>query len=631
MLLAAPPVLWDVGFQLSALATAGLIWFGGSHRGAPARWPALVREPVALTLAAQLTTLPVILLNFERLSLVSPLANVVVVPLVPVVMLAAALAAPVGRVLEARCTCRSSATCWAGRRAGAPGSTCALMIVVGQVAAALPFASVDADGAPLAGAGLVPGAAARSAAGCNRARCLRGMPAATVLTPPPMLARAARPLPIALLSAAILLLLTVASLPDGRLRLVMLDVGQGDAILVRAPSGATAAGRRRTGSGPGHAPPRRGAAVLAARPRRGAAHPPARGPRGRAGFRRSNATGSASCSTRGAPIPTRRTRASWTMPPRSPTPGSSAREPGCGWRWMPRPRSPSSSRPMPICAAPLPDGDINNASVVSEVEWSGLRILLMGDAEAPVEAAAGAARPAAPGRRAQGRPPRVELVDQPSRSWPRSRHRSPSSRPGSTTITGTRTRSPSRSSPRSPAWCSTGPISRAACTSPGIGHPTRADPAAGSIGPWPYPIVIARRRSCAATSCPMGSCVHSEGVARVAAEAARLVLAAGVAAGRGPRRGRRPAARHRQAARPRQRRGTRDRGGPLAHRARLRGARGPGRLAPGRLPARRGPLPDRLALGDRRRWRIGMWRRSTWRPMHGSTRWPNAIRSTATS
>jgi competence protein ComEC len=40
MLLTAPSVLWDVGFQLSALATAGLILFAGSIEGRLAGWPA---------------------------------------------------------------------------------------------------------------------------------------------------------------------------------------------------------------------------------------------------------------------------------------------------------------------------------------------------------------------------------------------------------------------------------------------------------------------------------------------------------------------------------------------------------------------------------------------------------------
>jgi competence protein ComEC len=50
----------------------------------------------------------------------------------------------------------------------------------------------------------------------------------------------ARPLVGAAAVAALLIALTVGTLPDGRLHLVMLDIGQGDAILVTAPSGETA-------------------------------------------------------------------------------------------------------------------------------------------------------------------------------------------------------------------------------------------------------------------------------------------------------------------------------------------------------------------------------------------------------
>ena len=51
MLLAAPALLWDVGFQLSALATAGLLAFAEPVDAALGRLPRLVREPVALTSA----------------------------------------------------------------------------------------------------------------------------------------------------------------------------------------------------------------------------------------------------------------------------------------------------------------------------------------------------------------------------------------------------------------------------------------------------------------------------------------------------------------------------------------------------------------------------------------------------
>ncbi len=51
--------------------------------------------------------------------------------------------------------------------------------------------------------------------------------------------RLLRPAPIAAALVTVLLVITVASRPDGRMHLTVLDIGQGDAILVEAPSGAT--------------------------------------------------------------------------------------------------------------------------------------------------------------------------------------------------------------------------------------------------------------------------------------------------------------------------------------------------------------------------------------------------------
>src|ERR671937_355296 len=90
-------------------------------------------------MAAQVTTLPVILLNFERLSLVAPLANVAVVPLVPVVMLTSAVAAVVGAVHPA-IPGAGELLAWA--TGGAAWLYLRLMIVTGQLAAGVPMASV---------------------------------------------------------------------------------------------------------------------------------------------------------------------------------------------------------------------------------------------------------------------------------------------------------------------------------------------------------------------------------------------------------------------------------------------------------------------------------------------------------
>jgi competence protein ComEC len=235
MLMVAPSIAWDVGFQLSALAPAGLIWFGASFAARLRRWPALVREPVALTLAAQVTTLPVILLNFERLSLIAPVANVLVVPLVPLVMLGSALAAMAGAL--GGTLPFDDVTGWLS--GGIAFCLLRAMVVIGQLAAAMPMASLELAGPPWLAAVWYPSvllARRRLAADADR---LAGAHDEVALASG-LLARLARPLPLGV--AAVLLIggLTLATRPDGRLHLYALDIGQGDAILVVAPTGETA-------------------------------------------------------------------------------------------------------------------------------------------------------------------------------------------------------------------------------------------------------------------------------------------------------------------------------------------------------------------------------------------------------
>jgi len=93
-----PNTLWDLGFQLSALATASLFAFGKPVealllRCPPLRWPALewATEALTATLAAQILALPIILYQFGNLSLIAPLANILLVPVVPYTMLLGAL------------------------------------------------------------------------------------------------------------------------------------------------------------------------------------------------------------------------------------------------------------------------------------------------------------------------------------------------------------------------------------------------------------------------------------------------------------------------------------------------------------------------------------------------------------
>lgn len=100
-----PLYIWDVGFQLSFFATLGLILYaepfsqfanGIITKYFPAstaeRFAELFSEFVLLTLAAQLTTIPIMAYHFQRISLVSFLANPFILPAQPAVMILGGLA-----------------------------------------------------------------------------------------------------------------------------------------------------------------------------------------------------------------------------------------------------------------------------------------------------------------------------------------------------------------------------------------------------------------------------------------------------------------------------------------------------------------------------------------------------------
>ncbi|TMC44832.1 MAG: MBL fold metallo-hydrolase [Chloroflexi bacterium] len=88
----------DVGFLLSATATAGLLYLGDPISRWLAFLPGAIREGLATTLAATLPTIPIIAAVFGRVSLISPLSNLVAVPLFAPLMLAGAATAAVGTV-----------------------------------------------------------------------------------------------------------------------------------------------------------------------------------------------------------------------------------------------------------------------------------------------------------------------------------------------------------------------------------------------------------------------------------------------------------------------------------------------------------------------------------------------------
>ena len=100
-----PHVLWDVGFQLSFAATLGLIlyakpfedWAVGlisrfTEPGKAKKIAGPISAYLLFTLAAQLTTLPIMAYQFGRISLISLVANPFILPVQPAVMVLAGLA-----------------------------------------------------------------------------------------------------------------------------------------------------------------------------------------------------------------------------------------------------------------------------------------------------------------------------------------------------------------------------------------------------------------------------------------------------------------------------------------------------------------------------------------------------------
>ncbi|HEX5591689.1 MAG TPA: ComEC/Rec2 family competence protein [Candidatus Limnocylindrales bacterium] len=248
LLLVDPRLIDDIGFRLSAVATAGLIVWGTPLTArlsgpAPGRVRAWLAESLGVSLAAQLATLPIVAFEFGRLSIVAPVVNLGVVPLVAPAMAAGAVALATGSLALA----------------GLPGIVATigglpawalLAGIVGLVraGATVPFASLEL--APPWDAGVGVGAAAvivladrllRRRAG-TRGRPPPAPPAGT--TTPPARTGAAPPhravergLAIGMVAAVVALGVAVVHRPDGIPRLVVFDVGQGDAILVEGERG----------------------------------------------------------------------------------------------------------------------------------------------------------------------------------------------------------------------------------------------------------------------------------------------------------------------------------------------------------------------------------------------------------
>ncbi len=222
-----PHVPWDVGFQLSFAATLGLVLYAQPLANWAEKW--LIRwvgkstasqiiaplsDAVLLTLAAQITTLPVIAYHFERISLISLIANPFILPAQPAVMILGGLAAvfgaiyaPVGQILAYGAwpfpayTIRTVEWFASLPNGVLPLGEFSLLFVITFYAILLILTFYPEKINPL-----------KPVAG----------PVFAILT---------------LLVFSFLTWRTALNLPDGRLHLTVLNVGTGDAVLIRTPDG----------------------------------------------------------------------------------------------------------------------------------------------------------------------------------------------------------------------------------------------------------------------------------------------------------------------------------------------------------------------------------------------------------
>jgi competence protein ComEC len=230
-----PFTLWDLGFQLSFAATLGLVlytpvvqgWFEHGLRkllseGATQKAITLLNEALIVTLAAQITTLPIIVYNFHTLSLVTLLTNLLILPAQPGVMLwggvatiAGLLWVPLGQALG-----------WVA------WLFLTFTIVIVELTARVPYASLDMGrvsmGLICLYYGLLAGGTIVTAQEPSRLKTLWQRVTDRFSTK-------------ALVAGLVMVLLLVwgaaFSLPDGKLHVAFLDVGQGDAIFVQTPQG----------------------------------------------------------------------------------------------------------------------------------------------------------------------------------------------------------------------------------------------------------------------------------------------------------------------------------------------------------------------------------------------------------
>lgn len=241
-----PLVLWDVGFQLSAAATAGIVLFAprllslvrpasvsGAIPAAPTtlqRWAGLPAETLAMTLAASLAVQPLITMHFQRISLVGLLSNLLIVPVQPLILLAGAGALVVGLMgllplAQLLFWCAWLGLAWTVAVVELSAGVRWASIAVGDMSLPVMFLYYGLLAALFWPVRKVPAVAAGGSAPSLKMRAAHLLGARYTL--------------FGLALGCALIWLGVRAMPDGRLHVYLLPAERGSAVLVRTPAGNT--------------------------------------------------------------------------------------------------------------------------------------------------------------------------------------------------------------------------------------------------------------------------------------------------------------------------------------------------------------------------------------------------------
>jgi competence protein ComEC len=163
--------VWDPGFQLSFAAAGGLLLLRRPVEEKLAVWlPLPLARGLSVPLGAQILGLPFLIYHFHMLSLVSLLANVLLVPLLSLCLAfgaSGAMLSALGLSFPGGCCWWGQGSCWGFRFGVESGSAICLEPTGFRARCPCGVAPVPAPGAGAAGTGLVQTGAAPAAAGRN--------------------------------------------------------------------------------------------------------------------------------------------------------------------------------------------------------------------------------------------------------------------------------------------------------------------------------------------------------------------------------------------------------------------------------------------------------------------------------